>query len=226
MSTTTINKNINNLLCTKACNAVSTPYKETNQYGVCYREVCFFAHSQEELKIPKCKFGYNCRYFWTTEGNPDSACKFSHEDEHLDDYLKRTLIMDSNLPKTDKFSRVKPSKLESVNVPNIPKGPSKISVPVCSYTFSWTDKIPVSTNENKIPIDIQISPEKKLSKWDIKTSEISEVSSDDYKSPLKSKSKKEKNHCFVIRVPNNEIAEIAIKAAFDRGQFDIQILIE
>jgi len=30
----------------------------------------------------------------------------------------------------------------------------------------------------------------------------------------------------VIRVPTKELAEIAMKAAFDRGQFNIKIVIE
>ena len=48
------------------------------------------------------------------------------------------------------------------------------------------------------------------------------------KSKSKSKSKRSspKNTTQVIRVPTKELAEIALKMAFDRGQFDIQVLIE
>ena len=82
-------------LFTKPCKNVTDNTKE-EEFGVCTRSVCTFAHSLEEFRIPKCRFLHNCR---------SSTCKFLHPDETTDEWTLRTGENLPHLPLTNVNSR-------------------------------------------------------------------------------------------------------------------------
>jgi hypothetical protein len=82
-------------LFTKPCKNVTDNTKE-EEFGVCTRAVCTFAHSLEEFRIPKCRFLSNCR---------SSTCKFLHPDETTDEWTLRTGEKLPHLPLTNVNSR-------------------------------------------------------------------------------------------------------------------------
>jgi hypothetical protein len=229
----------NTLLCTKACRTVIDTYKDTQTYGVCYRDFCSFAHSQEELKVPQCGFGDNCRYMWGKNGVPESACKFIHDNENIDEYYERACIYDVCLPKTSEFTRCIKKVQETPNKPLrkvLPRAPSKwddkvllepIRVPITAKKCNWGDIVETEKNISAHESDS-----------DSCTSDSNSYSTDsDHETRRRSvrrrslekkpKNKKQKKPiCFVIRVPDKELATIALNAAFDRGQYNIQIIID
>lgn len=94
--------NINTaLICTKPCQYVVRKESGPDQlieYGVCYREVCTFAHSLEELNAPVCAFGERCY--------KQIRCTFWHpEAESRDDFYKRTNKPLPDLPATSEKTR-------------------------------------------------------------------------------------------------------------------------
>jgi len=96
---------------------------EAGQYQfvrVCTREVCTFAHSLDEYKLPECQFGKSCRSIWgvvTSTGDfderPESRCAFWHRGiESHEEYYERTQRQKPLLPQTAERSRC-PKKPES-----------------------------------------------------------------------------------------------------------------
>ena len=81
---------VRSALKTKLCVSVSLGIE--CKYG----DKCHFAHSQEEIVIPECSFGYNCRFVrcssskekWYNNGD-DKKCKYCHPGEIRENYLKR-----------------------------------------------------------------------------------------------------------------------------------------
>ena len=82
-------------LFTKPCKNVTDNTKE-EEFGVCTRAICTFAHSLEEFRILKCRFLSNCR---------SSTCKFLHPDETTDEWTLRTGEKLPHLPLTNVNSR-------------------------------------------------------------------------------------------------------------------------
>ena len=76
---------------------------------------CRFAHSQEELQIPTCFFGCNCRLvkqttsgFFVNSGGPNSKlCTFIHQEETKENFFQRTGTEVTPKP-TPKPSRASP----------------------------------------------------------------------------------------------------------------------
>ena len=102
-----------NLLRIKPCHFVVR--KDNNKFGVCYREECSFAHSLNELNIPKCIFGDDCKKIYATWdynlgiNDSNKKCEFKHPFESNEEYFNRTKIRIPDLPKTHEHSR-KPMK--------------------------------------------------------------------------------------------------------------------
>lgn len=101
------------LKSTKACRHVTVPKSKTGKYGVCYREVCTFAHSLEEYQDPVCQFGSGCRHIngridrWTGFIDKKRKCGFKHPNEDRESYFSRTGKEMPDLPPTSEHTRKK-----------------------------------------------------------------------------------------------------------------------
>lgn len=99
------------LACTKPCNHVLKKTDESGvvseEYGVCYREICTFAHSLDELQLPRCAFGDKCY----RRNDKSNLCQFSHPGESMDQFYSRTGKEKPDLPQTSEETR-KPKKQE------------------------------------------------------------------------------------------------------------------
>jgi hypothetical protein len=91
---------------TKPCNHVCiVDKKETpGVYGVCYKDVCNFAHSMEELQFVLCNFDQNCI---------NERCGYYHSFETKEGFVKRTNKKLPNLPKDNTLSRKKKDSLKA-----------------------------------------------------------------------------------------------------------------
>ena len=111
-------------LFTKPCKNVTDNTKE-EEFGVCTRSVCTFAHSIEEFRIPKCRFTSNCR---------SSNCKFLHPDETTDEWTLRTGEKLPHLPLTNVSSRQPSDHVNSKDFDSHTDLPN-ISLPVYDPRF-------------------------------------------------------------------------------------------
>jgi hypothetical protein len=111
-------------LFTKPCKNVTDNTKE-EEFGVCTRSVCTFAHSIEEFRIPKCRFMSNCR---------SSNCKFLHPDETTDEWTLRTGEKLPHLPLTNVSSRQPSDHVNSKDFDSHTDLPN-ISLPVYDPRF-------------------------------------------------------------------------------------------
>lgn len=235
------------LVATKACNNVKPC--EKGGYTVCYREKCSFAHSLEELNDPMCGFDSSCRFRNgrpRRDGtlDPNGKCICRHSDETRDAWLHRTGRKIPNLPETSENTRKPTSRKNTTET-----SPKKIESNEQSKTGLVTPPTRIVVTEPKTPRKSlwdekpkRFDMSESFSKYRDKSS--SESSSDEEcrssrrsrhtrryyrsrrsrsRSPIKHKTKSESQ---VIRVPTKELAEMAIKAAFDRGVYNIQVLVE
>ena len=174
----------NSLKCTKGCRMVTDPYinpKEgvPQQFGVCTRVVCTFAHSEEELQLPVCGFDGNCRFMSGKRDHrtgkiiPGTQCRFHHSGETVDEYYERSKVARTVLPLTNEHSRK-------------PQVPLFKSTPIKSTPIKSTDS-------------------------HVKHTESTHT---------------ESTTAYVIRVPTKELAAVAIKAAIERGQYNLQVLVD
>lgn len=130
--------NLELVACTKACHFVTNG--ADGKYGVCFKEVCTFAHSFDELQGFPCQFGDECFFIHgkkdkaTGKKISDSVCKYKHPFETVIDWMLRARITLPNLPKTSKDSR-KPS--------------------VVTKSISLSEK-PEAKPETKIALQVQI----------------------------------------------------------------------
>ena len=230
------------LVGTRACNHVKRGSPD-DEFGVCYRMVCTFAHSLLELNDPMCGFDDTCRFM---NGKPrrdgtidkKTKCKFRHSNETRDDWVKRTGRTLPDLPETNEKTR-KPTERKAKTVP----GPE--------------------TPEQKVQKNTPSAPQKELynktnkttkSKWGVRVLDMNSTVSvplktDDYssesdrrshrssrrrsyrsrsyrsRSPVRDFSPVRKTS-RTISVQTKELAEIAINAAMDRGIFDLRVIVE
>jgi hypothetical protein len=198
------------LTCTKACKNVIRNYT-TEEFGVCHRETCSFAHCLEELEDPMCAFDSVCRFRWgktQRDGyiNTRGKCMYRHPDETRDDWVKRTGHSLPDLPETADKTR-KPDKMGKIEKDHIHEFNENISM--LSFTpppkVIHTPDAPYKTNETRLDVEPEDLTRKKL--------DFSEYSS-------------KSDQIMNIIVPTKELAEIAVKAAFDRGNYNIRIVVE
>lgn len=105
------------LKATKACRFVLPKEDpkpgEKPKFGVCYREVCTFAHSLKELQLARCNFGARCNRIH----NRSRLCMFFHEGtETSDEYYNRTCKTRPLLPETNEKTRQPKPKNVKPNV--------------------------------------------------------------------------------------------------------------
>lgn len=220
------------LACTKACHNVVRD-KETGEFGVCWRKVCTFAHSDEELQPPQCSFDLTCRFKHgrndrkTRRLIPGSQCKFHHSDETIEEYYKRSGTKRPDLPPTsEKTRKIPEDKNASKPDKTIMKKFSTVPHPTTSPTHS-----PVKALESS-PRSCDEEPSSKSRPYESECDSSSESDSSDDEDHRRHS--RERSHCpskkspapQIIRVPTKELSAIAIKAAFDHGQYNVQILVE
>lgn len=263
------------LTCTKACRNV-TREKETGEFGMCWRKVCTFAHSEAELQPPKCSFDRTCRFKHgrndrnTRKRIPDSQCKFRHSDETVAEYYKRSGVKCPDLPptseKTRKIPGSKPSSEEKyIAVPHPRPTPTLSKSKRKSRWDEKPEESPAKESPSEEGMHLMVNQARHLigkhpirsptasKRWsydsedDSSSSESSSSESSSSESsdseeerrrrrersrrrsrmPTKSKKSPKKSPALqIIRLPTKELAAIAIKAAFDRGQYNVRVLVE
>jgi hypothetical protein len=119
MSRTNKPFNPNDLIATKPCLHIERKLDEhghlSEEYGVCTRTYCTFAHSMAELRLPMCGYGANCNRKKggydkkTGQFSASMKCQFMHPDETTVQYYERTGKDKPDLPLTSEKTR-KPSK--------------------------------------------------------------------------------------------------------------------
>lgn len=200
----------NSLYCTKACN-FSVKNTDTGKYGKCIRYKCTFAHSLEELQDPKCVFDSNCKYQWgyydNMDGllydNEDDRCPFIHSNETRDEWIKRTGKKLPDLPYSIKKSPVLGNGYVKKCNPSTP--PTRITLKTPSTPVK--EKI-----QQRVGAIKNLSKEFEDTTPDKKSCEKSSISS--------------AKEIYIIKVPNENLAAIAINSAFEKGVFNIQVIIE
>lgn len=228
---------------------------EEPKFGVCTRENCSFAHSESERQAPLCGFDGNCRFIHgkidrnTDKKIPNSNCMFRHSSESVNDWIKRSGVKLDPLPKTNEFSR-KPRQSTSNFKTDIKSVDITDTTVVTSKTSPIKLFVPKSERPEKPTTEINTPVKVRKSRWDQKTNSIpvtpvtpiketksrrkisyssSDSSSDsesETESNHKSKSKTDKNKEQVIRVPNQELAKMAIQMAFESGNYNIRVVVE
>jgi hypothetical protein len=219
------------LTCTRACKNVKRDYV-TKKFGICYRETCSFAHCLDELNDPMCGFDSTCRFRWGKplhDGSIDTEtkCIFRHSDETREDWSKRTMRIIPDLPVTAEKTRKITQKK------NLPSTPVK-TVDVPSTPVKTVD-VPST------PVLIPEAPRKfKDYKWGETQLVISPIIMDNSsvfrysrsrnRSRSRSRSRNRSRSPTILRrmitVPTKELAEIAIKEAFNRGVYNIHVVVE
>jgi len=200
----------NKLKCTKACHfALKNP--NTGEYGTCYRSTCTFAHSLEELNAPLCEFDEMCRYKdgrYNKNGDFDATmkCTFRHTNETIEEWLERTGKTLPDLPKT--LSKTVSEKVLG-----------------SGYAKKNTQFTPPKRIVLEIPSAPVKPPAKKIEKKE-STEKVKKNLSKEYSEKPTEKSLNSNNDLHIIKVPSKELAEIAIKSAFENGVFNIQVIIE
>jgi hypothetical protein len=89
----------------------------------------------------------------------------------------------------------------------------------------WDEKPEEKLVENK-NVKKNGKKEKHYSSSDDENQSDSSESEYDSDSEYEKKKSSSKSTSYVIRVPTKELAEMAIKAAFDRGQYNLRIVVE
>jgi hypothetical protein len=226
---------------------------EEPKYGVCTRTHCSFAHSLDELQAPFCGFDGNCRFLHgkvdrkTHKKIPNTQCRFRHTSETVEDWLKRSKVKRAPLPKTSEISR-KPQSTSTVFAPAklVGGSPDRASQNDSIHQKHETrnDRKPRKSRWDEKPDEIKEStfkrsfqPERSYSddssSDDSSSSEESDTEyherrgrkrSQRHSPSTRKRSPKETQH--IIIVPSTELATIALKAAFDRGQYNVRVIVE
>lgn len=123
------------------------------EYGVCTRSYCTFAHSMAELRVPECGYGVNCNrkkggYDRNTGKFLESLkCQFHHPDETVVQYYERTGKEKPDLPATSEKTR-KPANSQ----------PSRPPVTTRSRTSSMA---PSEDDDSEDEIEVILEPKSK-----------------------------------------------------------------
>ena len=230
------------LLCTKGCRNIQRD-TQTGEFGVCFRKYCTFAHSMAELQPSRCSFDLSCRFRngriidWDTRTiAPGSKCKFHHSNETIDQYYSRSGMTRPDLPPTSEHTRKIPEKSESNEESNEESKQQPKQQPKQTNEEKKVSRKAYDSESSESESEESESDESESEESESEESESEEDrrrrikkerrSRKSRKSGKSRKSKSPKNDIQVIRVPTKELAEIALKAAFDRGQFNVQVFIE
>jgi len=198
---------------TKPCRLVIKK-KNNDNFGICTREECSFAHSQEELELPICMFGEKCRLVY---GKKDintnliirnSSCVFKHPFENIDEWIKRTNTVIPELPKTSKESRL---QLKNNLKPTIIE------------KKSTTEKIKQPSKEQ--PSKEQPSKEQP-SKEQPSKEQPSKYFKSSYSDIIQNKQNGKQDKISIINVPSKELAQFALKSLFELGIYNVKIVVE
>lgn len=217
---------------TKACRAVTGPMTnprkgEDAKFGVCTRETCTFAHSQEELNAPMCRFDPYCRIVngkrdrITNKIIPNTKCKFRHSFETINEWIFRSGVNRPPLPPTSEHSRKPQPRRSSQRTQVLTTTP-----PVAPKKREWGPPVETSKESAKKTTVKKSTRKNDDSSSDSESDSSSSDSDSDYKRRRHSSIRKSKSRRQVIRVPTKELATIAIQAAFDRGQYNVQVIVE
>lgn len=223
-----------NLTGTKACKNIERT--STGEFGVCYREICTFAHSLEELNDPMCGFDSVCRHRLgkvQRDSTVDKTlkCMYRHTDETREEWVNRTGCVIPDLPKTSEKTRKPVARKDAVPVVK-----PKVSAVVPVFTRpvtpipdapvkAWGIETPVVQPETPIPsVSVEAAETTRKYKDD---KYDSDRSSDSYSRHRSRSPRRHHRHSSrrVIIVPTNHLAEVAIKAAFNHGIYDLQVII-
>jgi hypothetical protein len=237
---------------TKACRLVTEPFispkeGEEPRFGMCTRPYCSFAHSVEELQAPICGFDGNCRFIngkidnKTRKKIPGSQCRFWHTHETVGEWLKRSGVERDPLPETNDLRQPRTMRIDTTfenikhSISPVPPVPPVQQTQVRAETSKpeirkprksrWDEKPEEKLVENK-NVKKNGKKEKHYSSSDDENQSDSSESEYDSDSEYEKKKSSSKSTSYVIRVPTKELAEMAIKAAFDRGQYNLRIVVE
>ena len=237
------------LSCTKACNNV-TRLQENGEYGVCYRSICTFAHSLDELNDPMCGFDSTCRFqnghpHWDGTVDPTGKCMFRHSNETREVWLKRTGRKLPDLPQTNEKTRESVDQKDSrpnveakvePRVENKVLGSgyavkSRLDTPATKITLSTPTAPLKNVRGNHVTASRVLTPKKlQMSSNDSSSSDEEEHyrkrSYNRHKRSRSPKTRRISSDTQVIRVPTEELAKMAIQSAFDRGVYNIQVIVE
>ena len=225
--TTTSNESF---VFTKPCKNVTDG--TTESFGVCTRSVCTFAHSLQELKIPKCRFMSNCRSKF--------PCKFLHPEETVDAWILRTGEKLPNLPPTNENSR----RPESTPLPDSTPSTSDITTTpappltlasINSYTNSYTNQQSISDKQDPQFRDPRFQdPQFRDPRFQdprFQDPRFQHPVPFERSEPSYRKKLEFELHCTCplgkvsyITVPTEELALIAVKAAFHNGNYEVKIV--
>ena len=200
-----------------------------------------------------CRFLYGKRDYNTHQIIPNTQCRFRHSNETIDGWLERSGSKRTPLPETNEHSRKpptdskpskptdsKPSKpTDSKPSKPIDSKPSKATIPPPKCIMSST---PLRKNRwDQKPVKVEVESESNSSESESESSSSeSESSSSESesssrrshrshsrrshrshsrRSPVKSSSQ------YLIEVPTKELAAIALKAAIEKGQYNIRVVV-
>ena len=94
-----LEKNNDGLKCTKPCRNVVRD--SDNNFTKCTKEYCTYAHTLQQLQLPRCLFDHNDQFRCNRRPgfNPELAvCKFKHIDETNESYHSRMGTVLPDLP--------------------------------------------------------------------------------------------------------------------------------
>lgn len=184
----------------------------------------------------------------------EGKCMFRHSDETREGWLKRTGRKLPSLPSTSKKTRDPVARKENTHKEKRMTQPvqekkalgsgyaakTNLATPVTKITLTtpstprkivWGKQVPQKVPET--PVSIPLTPKR----LEISSDSSSDSESDSrhyrkrsYRRRKRSHSPKtrrdNKSDTQIIRVPTQELAKMAIQAAFDRGVYNIKVLVE
>jgi hypothetical protein len=213
---------------TKPCRLVVK--KPDGSFGVCNRDKCSFAHSQEELQIPLCMFDETCRTVYgkydknTNDFIPNTYCTFKHSFETKSQWLKRTNTVLPELPLTNEFSRNKTmNNVNNTNVNNVNNTNVNTNYMNNMNNMNNTN---MNTNYMNNTNNINHTTNKPISYSDIVRNVPVPIEEQSHNSNNYSNTYSNNSNVSIINVPNQELAEFALKSLFELGVFNIKIVVD
>ena len=182
----------------------------------------------------------------------EGKCMFRHSDETREGWLKRTGRKLPSLPSTSKKTSDPVAHKEKRMTPqpvhekkalgsgyavktNLATPATKIALttPSAPRKIFWGKQVPQKVPET--PVSIPLTPKR----LEISSDSSSDSESDSRyyrkrsyrrrkrsRSPKTRRDSKSGTHVILIRVPTEDLAKMAIQAAFDHGVYNIQVLVE